>query len=211
MNNDSQEFAQYKAQLVKELVKKIPLPEQMIICDVGCGDGYMTKYMQELFFASRVIGYDWHKDAIDTAKEQNPNIEFQYINNFQALPKNNAHLVIASLVLHHIKPQEQEKFVDALMEALKPNGLLVILELNPYRPDILLLRYTDLEEKNAHFVSPITIRSRLSKYGIFKIRFYNFFPRMLNFLFFLESYISWIPFGRLYAAYMQKNLRSQPQ
>jgi ubiquinone/menaquinone biosynthesis C-methylase UbiE len=199
MSHESIEFAQFKAQRIKELVPEYNEPGIKIL-DFGCGEGAMTNYLQEVFFQASIIGIDSSKIAIAQAQQDYPAILFKHMQNImQDFSDNYFDLIIASEVFHHIASEEHTKNIEALMRVLKPKGTFILLELNSYNLNTFFRFKHDPEEKDNYLLSPLYTERLLKQYGPTTCYFYCFFPQWLSFLTFLEPWLIKIPLGQFYA------------
>jgi ubiquinone/menaquinone biosynthesis C-methylase UbiE len=166
MNQEAIEFAQIRAQTIKDLLPQLNEPGSTLL-DFGCGDGLLTNYLQLVFFQAEVIGADQSPHAIAQARENFPEITFNAINSKQ-LPfaDNMFNAAIVSLVLHHITRAEHKQWINELMRILKPHGYLIIQELNPFN----LLAYRrfkrDPKEKGLQMISPFYVNKLLSNFDL---------------------------------------------
>jgi 2-polyprenyl-3-methyl-5-hydroxy-6-metoxy-1,4-benzoquinol methylase len=75
-----------------------------------------------------MIGYDYDEDKIAVASHnfsRNTNISFIKAD-MNEIEINPADAIILSDMLHYLKPDQQEKLIRKCMEALRPNGVLLI-------------------------------------------------------------------------------------
>ena len=144
------------------------LPRKGLILDIGCGYGFMSYMLQFAAPERDVIGYDYDEDKIAVASHsfsRNANISFikADVNEIEINP---ADAIILSDVLHYLKPDQQERLLRKCMEALRPDG-------------ILLIRDGDRDLKKRHQ------RTRASEF--FSTRFFSFNKTSDNRLHFLSG------------------------
>ncbi len=108
------------------------VPTRGTILDVGCGYGVLANYLALAAPERRVVGLDLNARRIRIAREtigQRTNISFQVGNALEhALPECDG--IIASDVLHHLPLLLQEQLLTRLAALLRPDGILVIQEVN---------------------------------------------------------------------------------
>ena len=109
-------------------------------------------------------------------------------------------VAFAACVFHHVDHSEHVKLFHELKRILRPNGLLVIYEHNPYNPLTLHAVNTCPFDENAKLLMPRVLRARLSQAGFTspRIRYRVFFPKFLKRLRFLEGKLTWLPLGAQY-------------
>jgi 2-polyprenyl-3-methyl-5-hydroxy-6-metoxy-1,4-benzoquinol methylase len=96
------------------------------ICDLGCGDGRLTKELAECFVDKDVAGIDYSSRAINLAKALNPNINYikQDIINDTIERKFDAITLIE--VFEHIPLELCNDFVKSTSKILNNNGILYL-------------------------------------------------------------------------------------
>lgn len=199
MNHKSVEYAQYKAQRIKELIPELNR-SGISILDFGCGNGLMTNYLQEVFFEASVIGVDQSKEKVAQAQKQYPEIEFQTIKNGKLdFPDNYFDGVIAADVFHHVPLNKYKYWIQELMRILKPDGFFVLLELNPWNIVTHYRFEKNHLEKNAHMLSPKYAKELLQTYGTAKIYYLSSLLESIGFS------IDWLPLGKIYIIVIKKN------
>jgi ubiquinone/menaquinone biosynthesis C-methylase UbiE len=101
------------------------------VLDVGCGTGYFTRRAARVVSpGGHVIGIDPSRSVIDYARGKAPvNCTFQ-LASAQALPHPDASfdVVISSLALHHLPPDDRPTALRDVYRVLRPGGRLLIAE-----------------------------------------------------------------------------------
>lgn len=95
--------------LVKAVSRRLQMyPHLRRIVDLGCGDGYFTHRLNQLYPAIEFIGIDPCEKAIARAQALYPKIQFQVGNIYDppSFPKD-ADLVTVIGVLHHLEDAEK--------------------------------------------------------------------------------------------------------
>ena len=87
-----------------------------------------------------------------------------------------------------------------LFRVLKPGGLVVIYEHNPYNPVTRYVVNSCPFDENARLSSARAMRRRLNSVGFPKVlvRYRVFFPSALRILRPLERFLIWLPIGAQY-------------
>jgi 1-acyl-sn-glycerol-3-phosphate acyltransferase len=104
------------------------LPVQGRILDIGCGYGFMSYMLQFSASGRDIIGYDYDEEKIDVASHcfsKNGNIHFIKADVTRLLPGPSDAIIISDL-LHYLSPHQQRDLIHVCMDALRPNGVLVI-------------------------------------------------------------------------------------
>lgn len=115
--------------------------------ELGCGTGLFTK----IFAASgaEITANDISPELIETAKKQNPGVQFVCAR-FEDLPAATKYdAIIGSSVLHHL---EIDLALAKCYELLKPNGLMAFAEPNMLNPQVFAER--TFLRKVLSYVSP---------------------------------------------------------
>jgi SAM-dependent methyltransferase len=195
-------FAEYQAQKLAEWFSA-QRTARLTILDFGCADGIMTSFMQHIFVNATIYGIDPSQEHIALAQEMYPGIHFQCAGDTASQPllfaDNTFDLIYTTEVFHHIPTKEHAGYCAELLRILKPGGTLIIFELNPLNLATVYRFKIDPLEQDAQLITPWYARGLLKQYGIVRLRFYDFFPNILGELRILEPYLTWLPFGGLYA------------
>jgi trans-aconitate methyltransferase len=92
--------------------------QQLIILDVGCGDGdalrKTAQWAKEKRIEARLIGLDLNPETVSIAKEATPqryNIDFVAANVFDYQPRQPVDLIVSSLFTHHLNDDEIVRFI----------------------------------------------------------------------------------------------------
>lgn len=192
-------FAEYQAQ---KLAAWFPAQRDttISILDFGCGDGLMTSFVHHLFVNATITGIDTDTERIALAKDMYGGINFVCADIAKELPfpAGSFDLIYTTEVFHHLPREKQAHYTALLMQLLKPQGTLIIFELNPLNLATVYRFKKNPLEQNAQLIFPWQLQRLLAPYGSTKIRFYDFRMRVL------EPYLTWFPFGGLYAISVTK-------
>ena len=197
-------FSEYKVKALNTLVKKFGVRSKAIF-DFGCGVGNSIPWFKIYFPDSMVICSDVSLRSLEVAQKHLSDqdmilhISGDRINQAD----NSVDLVFATCVFHHIPPVFHSLWFSELYRILRPGGLIMIFEHNPYNPVTRAIVRDCPFDENAILIPSSTLKKHLNDSG-FKLtglRFTVFFPEVLRFLRPLESYLTWMPLGAQYAAY----------
>lgn len=178
------------------------IAKQGTILDFGCGGGLLTSFIQNSFFNAKVIGVDSDAMRIEENKTVFPIISFFSIKD-QHLPfeDNYFDLIYTVNVFHHIKQADHATYVSELMRILKPNGLLLLFEFNPYNI-FSYIRFKREHEQDTKMISPVYASYLFNSYaGIIKLKYY-FLSQWLPL--WLKEYMQYLPIGSVYCLQLYK-------
>lgn len=108
---------------IKKLITNVPKEKEIVIMDLGCGDGQMlikcAEYAQKNNRKFRLIGIDANKYTIANAKEKTkliPEITFVSLDVFsEEFKKCKADIFLCTLTLHHFKDNEIRQLLNTLI------------------------------------------------------------------------------------------------
>jgi len=200
-------FAEYQAQ---KLASWFPEKKHaaISILDFGCGDGLMTSFVHHIFVNATIYGIDSDAERISLAKDMYEGIHFVCadIETVQLFAPASFDLIYTTEVFHHLPREKHAQYIALLMQLLKQGGTLIIFELNPLNLATVYRFSKNPLEQNAHLISSWRLQRLLAPHGTVKLRFYDFFPNIMGSLRRVEPYLTWFPFGALYAVSIKKDL-----
>ncbi len=198
-------FARYKAKKIKEWTN-LSLDKRHKILDFGCGDGVMTDFVSKEFSEAKTYGVDPSPKSIQEA-ERYQHIQFS-VNSDQNtkldFEDNFFDLIYAAGAFHHILFSLHEGYLQELTRILKPQGHLLVFELNPLNPLTVFTFKRNPIDQDATMLKPWYAHKIARKYGKTAIKFYCFFPKFFGKLRNLERYLTKIPVSALYSIIIQK-------
>jgi SAM-dependent methyltransferase len=127
-------FTRRKAEhLVSLAGRLLGPPEQLSVLDVGCGVGATDAHLAGQF--GELHGVDVAAEAIARAEARNPTVRYQpYDGRLLPLPDASFDLAFAICVAHHVPPPDRPGFAAELGRVVRPGGLVVVFEHNPFNP-----------------------------------------------------------------------------
>ncbi|WP_435090848.1 class I SAM-dependent methyltransferase [Candidatus Pelagibacter bacterium nBUS_30] len=118
----------------KFLIKNSNLNSKSEILDIGCGRGKISGNLyNELKLTSKPTGID-----IVDHKDKDKRIKFKKSNGLNFLDKNKKFfdLILIKQTIHLLKIREIKKLIKLCKKYLKPNGVIMVLTLDPYKNEI---------------------------------------------------------------------------
>jgi SAM-dependent methyltransferase len=177
-------------------------PPPAAILDFGCGTGVTERYLRELFPDSQITGIDASAESIRLATEQGlPRTTFIHFDRpHLPCPDRSFDLIYTNGTMHHIPAAERGAVMAELARLLKPGGSLCIFENNPRNPlTVRSMRQNPfdagLEAVGAQELLPQAAAAGLAPTVV---RYYFFFPRLLQGLRRFEPMLKRVPLGAQY-------------
>lgn len=132
------------------------VPSSGSVIDLGCGEGIFTNFLGLMSGRRKIIGIEISKTRIKIANRGVNNVKFVHGDVTKAsFPQADA--IVLFHLLHHLKlPIEQEKVIHKCVKALKKNGKIVIVEIDPK----LSMKYA-FTWVTDHFIVPIFFEGKI--------------------------------------------------
>lgn len=127
-------FTRHKARLIARLLAgRARNPAQMDLLDVGCGIGQIHALIGPSFRS--VTGVDVSSASIDQAKARFPDYRYMAYDG-DRLPFGDAgfDMAMAICVFHHVPPAQWQALAADMLRVLRPGGLALVIEHNPWNP-----------------------------------------------------------------------------
>jgi len=207
---DVEFFSEYKVRDTVQCIKKYGLPENLSILDFGSGIGGSVPYFLKYLPQCQLTCLDVSSKSLKIGSVRfKGKARFAHFDGQQIpLDKDTFHAVFTACVFHHIPTVSHEKLVKEIHRILKPGGIFIAFEHNPY--NFLTVRAVDAcpFDENAILIRGRDFRRLLQKTGFVSDmpRYRIFFPRPLKMLRFFERFMNWIPLGAQYYVIAQKSV-----
>ena len=107
----------------EDVLKLIDAPAGSRVLDLGCGNGALTKKLQELGF--QVQGLDASSEMLHVARKNYPDIRFEKGDAAQFTLQDPVDVIFSNAVFHWIDAEKQDALAAHVASALKPGGTLV--------------------------------------------------------------------------------------
>ena len=175
------------------------------VLDVGCGPGfYCAELLEDVGPSGSVLGLDGSAAMLALAAGRcagHDNVEFLEAD-ATSLPVEDASfdVAFAICVVHHVPPDDWDRFATEMRRAVRPGGIVAVFEHNPYNP-LTRKAVSGCEfDADAVLLSRRRASSLLAGAGLQPVesRYILFFPREGDRLRATERRLGWLPLGAQY-------------
>ena len=201
-------FTKYKVVDTAGHIRRNGYPENLSILDFGAGIGESVPYFLEEHPESNITCLDVSQNSLLFGKERHEKkVKFIYFDG-RRIPLLDCtyHVVFAACVFHHIPASDHDIIFTEIKRILKPNGLFIVFEHNPY--NFLSVRTVQKcpFDKNAILIKGSQLKKSLQHcdYRDVQLKYRIFFPNLLKLLRPLERYLEWLPLGAQYYVLAKK-------
>jgi SAM-dependent methyltransferase len=171
-------------------------PQQCSMLDVGCGIGQTDALLAP--HVGALHGVDVATESIEHARRTNATVTYRSYDGV-TLPYADASVDVAFAicVAHHVEPPARPAFVSELRRVVRPAGLVVLFEHNPYNP------LTRRVVRNCPFDEGVVLLSRRTSHGLLvaggltpvEARYIIFTPVDNRAITRCENRLGWLPLG----------------
>jgi 2-polyprenyl-3-methyl-5-hydroxy-6-metoxy-1,4-benzoquinol methylase len=195
-------FTRAKAQyLTRIMTDRFGDPSRLDLLDVGCGTGNLHPLLAQ--GVRSIQGVDVSSECLATARERNPRIDYRLYEG-NTLPFGDAafDVVFTICVMHHVPPNDWLPFARELRRVVKPGGIALVFEHNPYNP---LTRYVVSScefDTDAVLLTGGTAKRILGEAGFSDVTIRNILtiPAANRAILKVDRLFGWLPFGAQYYA-----------
>ncbi|SDT26854.1 class I SAM-dependent methyltransferase [Bradyrhizobium canariense] len=195
-------FMRAKADLLRELIAQRLGPEKPAMLDVGCGVGSFHPLLRGM--VGRLVGIDVSSASIAQAQTDNREVDYRTFDG-KSFPFDDASfdLVTAICVLHHVAPAEWAHFINEMRRAVRPGGLICVIEHNPLNPLTRLAVARCEFDRDAVLLGAGKARKLMAAGGLREIgaRHFLLLPWEAKPARYVEGALSNVPIGAQYAAF----------
>lgn len=195
-------FAEYKVADVAALLAG-RFTDGPAILDFGAGVGTSVPYFRKHFPRCRLTCLDVSRRGLEVGQARfGDQAQFVHFAGPRVpFADRSFDLVFFACVLHHIPHVEHPALLAEARRALRPHGMLVVFEHNPYNPLTVHAVNTCPFDDNAVLLTPARLRRSAGRAGFPPgvLRYRIFFPRALRALRPLERALRWLPLGAQYS------------
>lgn len=195
-------FMQAKADLLANIVRQhFADSSHLSLLDIGCGVGRLHPHLQPVFGA--ITGCDVSDKSIERARLDNPLAQYD-VNGENGLPyaDHQFDVALTVCVMHHVPPAQWPDFMIEMRRVVRPGGLAVVIEHNPFHPLTRLAVARCPFDADAVLLSPGKTKSIMNKAGFAgaSVQNFLFLPTAAPIVRRFESVLSRFPLGAQYAA-----------
>lgn len=199
---DPSYFADYKMQDFKSLLTEAGLPANGRYLDFGSGIGSSVRPFLERLPGARLVCADVSADSLALSKQvHGDSVDHAWMPEGR-LPFGDSEFdgAFACCVFHHIPHDQHVASLAEIRRVLKPGGLVMVYEHNPFNPlTVRAVRTCPLDE-NAVMLTARQLKLSGNEAGLKhqKHDYRVFFPAALSLLRPLEDWLRWLPLGAQY-------------
>jgi len=176
------------------------------ILDFGCGTGTNVNFLLGLEGVTSLLGVDVWESSLKVARKTIPDHRASFSLMDQYRPDGRMDLVFTNGVFHHIPPPERAGAMDYIFRALRPGGVLVFCENNPWNPGTRYVMSRIPFDRDAITLSAVEAKGLIRTCGldVLSTDFLFIFPKTLGFLRNLERHLVRYPIGAQYQVLCRK-------
>ena len=195
-------FTKVKADCLRKIVStEFPNSTQLSLLDIGCGHGYIHADLVK--FGYKVTGVEVAHEVLPLAREANPKVKYlDYDGTTLPFDDGSFDITLTICVMHHVPPEQWLSFCQEMRRVLRPGGIAVIFEHNPFNPMTRYVVSRNRIDDDAVLLSPRTLCRILqdAEFESIKTRNILFTPFANPIFRALDEKLSWCPLGAQYSA-----------
>jgi SAM-dependent methyltransferase len=190
--------------LLQEFLRRWSIPSQNSSwLDIGCGKGELLHFGQASF--RQAVGCDPSQQMLSECSGLD--VRQQPENGVLPFADSSFDVVTAACVYHHLDPAERLALSAEAYRVMRPGGLFVIFEHNPWNPATRLIVHRTPVDANANLLTAAEARAlvREAGFAVRKTCYYLYFPQSLyRRLASLERLLGVVPAGGQYAVFARR-------
>ncbi|HEX7887923.1 MAG TPA: class I SAM-dependent methyltransferase [Ramlibacter sp.] len=190
--------AGYLRDIVGAALPQLPSPR---LLDIGCGHGYIHPDLRQAGF--EVVGVEVADEVLPLARQANPEVEYRAYDGHR-LPFDDASFDVATAicVMHHVPPPQWPAFAREMRRILRPGGIAVVFEHNPWNPATRYVVARSEIDADAVLLPAPKLRRLLQEAGMSQVTSRNilFTPFASGFFRTLDKALGRLPLGAQYYA-----------
>jgi ubiquinone/menaquinone biosynthesis C-methylase UbiE len=169
------------------------------VLDLGCGLGAYHAGLEGKF--RELHGIDVSAHSVEQAAKRHPFVRYATFDG-ERLPYDDGEFSLAFTVcvMHHVPPPKWTAFVTEMHRVIKPGGLALVFEHNPYNPATQYIVKTCDIDKDAVLLRPGRLRGLFAHAGFDDVHTRTIIsvPPAGSFLTGLDAMLGHLPFGAQY-------------
>lgn len=185
--------------LLGQLRRLVGKTDGLRILDVGCGNGRADRHL--VGRVGELCGVDVCEAMVERARKANPDCSYQVYDDGR-LPYDDGFFDVAFTicVMHHVPPKDWPRFVAEMRRVVRPGGLVVVYEHNPYNPLTRLAVARCSFDRDAVLLSCRKVRRLFREGGldIVEASYLLFVPMRGRLVRMIEAKLGWLPLGAQY-------------
>lgn len=195
-------FAEYKIADLRRICA-VAGEEPQSILDFGAGIGASTPFMRGYFPDAEIVSADVSPKSLDILNRRHPELSRPVLIENSRLPLDDDSVDVAftACVFHHIDASEHGHWLGEIRRVVRPGGLFVLFEHNPWNPLTVRAVNTCPFDENAVLINAPEMARRLCAAGWASVstRYRLFFPAAFSALRPAERAMAWLPLGGQYS------------
>jgi len=197
-------FVERKLDVILRLLRSLNIDTRTLDwLDVGCGRGELLRLGRPHF--REVAGCDPSQRMLEACKD----LGARHQPEISALPFSDASFDFISVVCvyHHVKEEQRATLTRELVRALRPGGVLCVIEHNPFNPATRIIVSRTPIDADARLLTPRLTRSLLSSAGVqpMATRYFLLLPEgLFRFFSIVENALRSVPVAGQYAVFARR-------
>jgi SAM-dependent methyltransferase len=202
---DKEYFANARLQSVQGKLEALHESPHTVL-DYGCGIGDTSQLLCQMSGVHNVVGVDLSMRSIEIARLQDRSRKCSFFSTTEYCPQGHMDMAYCNGVFHHIPILERRVAVEYIYRCLRPGGVFVLWENNPWNPATRFIMSRCAFDDDAITLTPREACALLStgRFKVLGVDYHFFFPRFLKLLRPAESALSRIPLGGQYQVLCRK-------
>src|SRR5919202_1280706 len=147
---------------IKVMSENIDIRPNEILLDIGGNTGKVTEAYSNS--CKEVVVLEPKRSVVEYGRSRRPNIKFIEAENIP-LPDEYFDKVVASASFHHFS--DQDKALEEMKRVLKPDGKIIILEIDPNTPRGKRLKFCEnLFHTGAKLYQPLQLSKKIQEHNL---------------------------------------------
>lgn len=186
-------------EILRKAREKFVRLDELNVLDLGCGIGVYHFGLEAKF--AQLHGIDVSPRSVEIARQNHSFVEYASFDGGD-LPyaDNRFDLIFTICVMHHVPPMQWQSFAREMHRTLKPGGLALVFEHNPYNPATQFVVRSCEIDKDAILLKPFELRQLFINAGFDDVRTRTILsvPPVGKILLWLDKILGYLPFGAQY-------------